>query len=190
MIMEKVVLRQWLDADLEPYAEMNADPEVMRHFPARLTLAESKESLERLRRTIAERGWGLWAVEVEGRFAGFSGLNVPRFSAPFTPCVEIGWRFRREYWGRGLACRAAQQTLSFGFETLQLDEILAFTAVANERSRRLMERLGFRRDLTGDFDHPLIAEGHVTRRHVLYRLRRDMAVNDRLQQETVGTAQR
>jgi RimJ/RimL family protein N-acetyltransferase len=171
--MEQLILRQWRDSDLEPYAAMNADPEVMRCFPAPLTRAESIASMKRQRRAIAERGWGLWAVEVDGAFAGFTGLDIPGFSAPFTPCVEIGWRFRREFWGRGLAFRAARKALSFGFESLQLAEIVSFTALTSVRSRRLMERLGFQRDANGDFDHPSIPAGHELRRHVLYRLSRE-----------------
>ena len=169
--MEPVVLlRQWLDSDLVPYAAMNADPEVMRFFPASLTAEESAESMERLRRAIAKRGWGLWVVEVDGDFAGFTGLNEPTFAAPFMPCTEIGWRLRREFWGRGIAIRAAREALAFGFHHLHLAEIVSFTAATNVRSWRLMERLGFRRDVDGDFDHPALPEGHPLRRHVLYRL--------------------
>src|SRR5262245_11972663 len=169
--MEQLILRQWRDSDLDPYAEMNADPEVMRHFPALLTRAETGASLERLRRAIDERGWGLWAVDVDGVFAGFTGLNVPNFLAHFMPCTEIGWRFRREFWGRSLAYRAAREALAFGFESLRLTEIVGFTAATNDRSRRLFDRLGFERDANGDFDHPLIPQGHRVRRHVLYRRR-------------------
>jgi len=169
--MEKVALRQWNDSDLEPYAAMNADPEVMRYFPALLTQAESAASMERLRRAIDERGWGLWAVDVNGDFAGFTGLSVPSFSAHFAPCTEVGWRFRREFWGRGLACRAARRALAFGFESLKLPEIVSFTAAINVRSLKLMERLGLERDRNGDFDHPSIPEGHELRRHVLYRIK-------------------
>ncbi len=173
--MEQLRLRQWRDGDLEPYAAMNADPEVMRHFPALLTREQSAASLERQRQAIAERGWGLWAVEVDGVFAGFTGLNVPTFAAPFMPCVEIGWRFRREYWGRSLAYRAGLEALRFGFDSLRLAEILSFTTTTNLRSQRLMQRLGFARDAGGDFDHPAIPEGHELRRHVLFRLGRNEA---------------
>jgi RimJ/RimL family protein N-acetyltransferase len=169
--MEQLLLRQWRDSDLEPYAAMNADLEVMRYFPIPLTWDESVASLERQRRAIAERGWGFWAVEVDGVFAGFTGLSTPRFTAHFTPCTEIGWRFRREFWGRGLAFRAACEALRFGFESLRLSEIVSFTAASNLRSRRLMERLGFVRDLGGDFEHLFIPGGHELRRHMLYRLR-------------------
>lgn len=169
--METILLRQWKDSDLEPYCRMNSHPEVMRHFPRLFTRTDSQASLERLKKSIAENGWGLWAVEVDGVFAGLTGLSVPKFETNFTPCFEIGWRFLPEYWGRSIAYRAALDALRFGFTSLRLDEIVSFTAVGNIRSRRLMERLGFTRDPAGDFDHPLIPVGHETRRHVLYRKR-------------------
>ncbi len=143
----------------------------MRHFPALVSRAETEAGIDRQRRAIDQRGWGMWAVDVDGEFAGFTGLNFPSFSAHFTPCVEIGWRFAKNYWGRGIACRAALQALCFGFGILRLPEIVTFTAAENLRSRRLMERLGFKRDEKADFDHPSIPEGHRLRRHVLYRLR-------------------
>lgn len=167
--MEQITLRQWRDSDLEPYAAMNRDPEVMRFFPAPLTADQSRASLERQRRLIAERGWGLWAVDVDGEFAGFAGLSVPTFEAPFMPCVEIGWRLRREFWGRSIGFRAARQALAHGFDTVGLAEIVSFTAAINQRSRRLMERLGLTRDPADDFEHPSIPVGHALRHHVLYR---------------------
>jgi RimJ/RimL family protein N-acetyltransferase len=167
--MENVSLRQWLDSDLEPYAAMNCDPEVMRYFPALLDRQQTAASLTRQRGLIDQRGWGLWAVDVDRSFAGFTGLAFPGFEADFMPCVEIGWRLRHEYWGRGVATRAARQALAYGFDVLKLSEIVSFTAVVNARSRRLMERLDFLQDIAGDFDHPSIPEGHEVRRHVLYR---------------------
>jgi RimJ/RimL family protein N-acetyltransferase len=166
---EVLILRQWKDSDLAPFAEMNADPEVMRHFPAPLSRAQSESDLNVLRRQIDERGWGLWVVEVNGAFAGFTGLSIPRFNAHFTPCTEVGWRFRREFWGRGLAHRAACEALAYGFDTLTLPEIVSFTAATNVRSQKLMARLGFTHDEREDFDHPSLPEGHHLRRHVLYR---------------------
>lgn len=170
MSVPSVKLRPWRDADLTPYTAMNADPEVMRYFPAPLSAAQTAESFERLKRGIEERGWGLWVVEVDGEFAGFTGLAIPRFEAPFMPATEIGWRLRREFWGRGIAFAAARQALAYGFDQLQLREIVSFTAAVNLPSRRLMERLGFAHDLAGDFEHPSIAVGHPLRAHVLYRL--------------------
>jgi RimJ/RimL family protein N-acetyltransferase len=167
--MEQVTLRQWRDCDLEPYTAMNADPEVMRYFPSLLSREQSEASLARQRSFIEQRGWGLWVLEVDGSFAGFTGLAIPSFDAPFVPCVEVGWRLRREYWGKGLAYRGALQALNYGFSILKLAEIVSFTAAVNTPSRRLMARLGFGHDAASDFEHPSIPEGHELRRHVLYR---------------------
>lgn len=139
----------------------------MRFFPRLHTFEESRGSMERFRASIDERGWGLWVVEVEGAFAGFTGLSEPKFEAHFTPCVEIGWRLRKEYWGRSIAYAAARQADDYARHTLKLERLVSFTAVVNERSRRLMERLGFERDPEGDFLHPNVEEG-LLRPHVLY----------------------
>ena len=170
--MPSVTLRQWRDTDLDPLAEMGADPEVMRFFPTTLSRDESAAMLERMRRKIDEQGWGWWAVDFDGELAGLTGLSVPRFDAPFMPCTEIAWRLRRKFWGRGLATLAARQAIAYGFKTLQLPEIVSFTARINQPSWKLMERLGFTRDEAGEFDHPLLPAGHPLQRHVLYRLKR------------------
>jgi RimJ/RimL family protein N-acetyltransferase len=172
---QRLVLRQWRDEDLEPFAMLNADPEVMRHFPATMTREESDALAQQQRGRIAERGWGLWALEVVdgASFVGFVGLAEPRFDAHFTPAVEVGWRLAREHWGYGYATEAARTALAYGFDDLGLDEIVSFTTVANARSRRVMERLDMTHDAADDFDHPLLAEDDPIRPHVLYRLRRD-----------------
>jgi len=167
--MEQIALRQWRDSDLEPYAAMNADPEVMRYFPSLLSREQSEASLARQCSLIERRGWGLWALDVDGNFGGFIGLAIPGFEAPFMPCVEVGWRLRREYWGRGLAYRGALQALDYGFNILKLPEIVSFTAAVNAPSRKLMDRLSFVHDAASDFQHPSIPEGHQLRHHVLYR---------------------
>jgi RimJ/RimL family protein N-acetyltransferase len=166
---ETVLLRQWRNEDLEPFAAMNADPVVMEFYPRCSTREESVEAFHRLRSGIAERGWGLWVVEVDGAFAGYTGLAVPRFEAPFMPCVEIGWRLRREYWGRGIATRAAQLAEAHAYHELRLPELVSFTAAINLRSRRLMERLGFTRIDSEDFLHPSLEADDPLRLHVLYR---------------------
>jgi RimJ/RimL family protein N-acetyltransferase len=170
----RLVLRQWRDSDLAPFAELNADPEVMLHYPSTLTRAQSDAWVVGARALIASRGWGLWAVEVvDGApFIGFVGLSQPRFEAHFTPAVEIGWRLAREHWGRGYATEGARAAIAFAFEELGLEEIVSFTTVANDRSRRVMERVGMTHDPADDFDHPLLAPGDPLRPHVLYRLRR------------------
>jgi RimJ/RimL family protein N-acetyltransferase len=170
-IPSSVALREWRDEDLEPFAAMNADAAVMEFFPKPLSRAESAEVMTSIRARIAERGWGMWVVEVDGAFAGFTGLAQPKFEAHFTPCVEIGWRFLPEYWGRGIAYAAALQAEAFAFEKLQLSELVSFTAAINVRSRRLMERLGFTRNEDDDFLHPSLPKESPLSSHVLYRKR-------------------
>lgn len=175
---DRLLLRPWRDADLAAFAALNADPVVMEYFPATLTRAESDELAARNRAHFRERGYGWWALEAAeaGGFIGFTGLWVPSFSAPFTPCVEVGWRLARNAWGRGYATEAARAALEFGFGELGLDEIVSFTVPGNRRSRAVMERLGMARDPRDDFDYPRLPEGDPLQRHVLYRLRRGAAV--------------
>ena len=168
---ERLVLRQWRESDLEPFARLNADPEVMRYFPAPLSREQSDAMVDRLSGHIEAEGWGMWALERRdtGEFIGFTGLGVPRQVLPFQPCVEVGWRLAATAWGHGFATEAAREALRVGFDELGLTEIVSFTAVPNMRSRAVMERLGMVRDAAEDFDHPAVDVGHPVRRHVLYR---------------------
>ena len=170
----RLLLRHWREEDRAPFAEMGADAEVMEHFPAPMSHAESDAFVDRIGALLEERGWGLWAVEVleTGRFVGFTGLNVPGFEAPFLPSTEIGWRLRRDAWGRGYATEAARGVLAVAFDDLELDELVSFTAASNVRSQAVMRRIGMATDPSEDFDHPAIAVGSPVRPHVLYRLRR------------------
>jgi RimJ/RimL family protein N-acetyltransferase len=168
---ERLWLRRWRDEDRAPFAAMNADPHVLEHFPATLSRQESDAAVDRITAHFDAHGFGLWAVEIPGvaPFAGFIGLCHPRFDAHFTPCVEVGWRLAAEHWSRGYATEGAQAALTFGFETLGLNEIVSFTVPANRRSRRVMEKIGMTHNPDDDFDHPLLPPGHALRRHVLYR---------------------
>ncbi|MGQ0635129.1 MAG: GNAT family N-acetyltransferase [Planctomycetaceae bacterium] len=174
MTTERLLLRPWRDADKVPFAALNADAQVMEFLPQPLDRAQSDALVERICEHFERHRFGLWAVEAPGiaPLVGFVGLNIPTFSAHFTPCVEIGWRLAREYWGHGFATEAARGAMEFGFRQLALDEIVSFTVPANRRSRRVMERLGMSHNPAEDFDHPRLAPGHSLCRHVLYRLPR------------------
>jgi len=170
----RLLLREWRDADREPFGVMNADRRVVEHLFGPLDRAASDALIDRIVARWATDGHGLWAIErrEDARFIGFVGLAAPSFEAAFTPCVEVGWRLAPEAWGWGYATEAARETLRFGFENLRLAEIVSFTVPANVKSRAVMERLGMTRDPADDFDHPNLAEHDARRRHVLYRLRR------------------
>jgi len=169
---ERLLLREWRDADRAPFAAMNADPRVMEHFPKPLTREESDAFVDRAADRWAAGGFWIWVVtrRADQSFLGSLGLAAPMFEAHFTPCVEVGWRLAVEAWGQGYATEAARAALRFGFEDLDLAEIVSFTVPANTRSRAVMERLGMTRDPADDFDHPRLPEGHPLRRHVLFRL--------------------
>jgi len=170
---ERLLLRRWRETDRKPFAELNSDPIVMEHFPARLTRKESDALIDRIEVAFEELGFGLWAAEIagDGAFAGFVGLSVPSFEAHFTPAVEVGWRLDHRHWGHGYATEAARAALAYGFENVGLEEIVSFTVPANLRSRRVMERIGMTHEEADDFDHPRFPDGHPLRRHVLYRVR-------------------
>jgi len=171
---DRVILRQWREEDLIPFAKMNSDPIVMECFPAILSQKESDELAEKIQNHFQKHGFGLWVVEIPRitKFAGFIGLNIPQFEAHFTPCVEIGWRLKKEYWGQGYATEGAKLCLEFGFNQLQLNEIVSFTAQVNTRSRRVMEKLGMTHNPQDDFLHPLLPRNHPLSYHVLYRIKK------------------
>ncbi|MBA3239474.1 MAG: GNAT family N-acetyltransferase [Parachlamydiaceae bacterium] len=171
---KRLVLRPWHEEDFEPFAQMNSDPRVMEYFPSLLSHQESDDFAKRLSAKLQKQGWGLWAVSVPGLsdFIGFIGLSEPSFSAHFTPAVEIGWRLAYDFWGKGYVTEGALEVLKYGFDTLNLPQIVSFTSVHNHRSIQVMKRIGLHHDPVDDFDHPMLPEGHILRRHVLYRLNR------------------
>lgn len=166
----RLILRPWRQDDFEPLFAINGDPESMRYFASVMTRAESDAWAARLQAHFAEHGWGFWVVEERGGapFVGVVGLmNIP-WTARFTPAVEIGWRIAPAFRRRGHAEEAARMALGYGFGTLRLPEIVAFTVPANAPSWRLMERLGMTPD--GTFGHPRLPADHPLHEHVLYRL--------------------
>ncbi len=178
MLIETPRLRlaAWEDRDIAPFAALNADPEVMRHFPATLTADETAAMVGRLRGVWSEHGYGFAAVRrrEDDAFIGMVGIQkVLNPALPFVPAVEVGWRLAREHWRQGYAREAAAAALAYGFGPLDLKEIVAFTAVSNLPSQAVMTSLGMTRDPASDFEHPAVPEGHPIRPHVLYRLKRE-----------------
>jgi len=166
----RLILRPWRDDDLAPLFAINGNPESMRYFAAAMTRAESDAWAARIRGHFAVYGWGFWvaAEAATGDFVGVVGLLTVPWQADFTPAVEIGWRIGSRFRRQGYAEEAARAALGFGFTTLCLEEIVAFTVPGNAASWKLMEKLGMAP--AGAFDHPRLPEGHHYRRHLLYRL--------------------
>lgn len=159
---ERLLLRHWREADRAPFAEMCADPAVMRFFPSTLTREQSDGFVDRIRTHFAEHGYGLWVVQVGGAFAGFTGLQWSAVSG--ARALEVGWRLAAPFWGHGYATEAARAAIDVGLR--QVPEVVSFTSVVNVRSERVMQRVGMRR--VREYDHPLPGLPDHLRRHVLY----------------------
>jgi len=168
---ERLLLRQWKEQDFPVFAKLNSDLEVMEYFPKPLNREESDAIAQMCESFILERGWGFWATEIKesGKFIGFVGLHTPKATLPISPCVEIGWRLLKNYWGKGYASEAAREALKYSFEILRLNEVVSFTTVSNVRSQAVMERLGLR-NTHQNFEHPDLPKGHVLSEHVLYKI--------------------
>ncbi len=137
----------------------------MEHLPSTLTRAQSDVLVDRIEAHFDEHGYGLWAVEADGSFVGFTGLAWQVYEASFTPALEVGWRLARSAWGQGWATEAATAALAVGLA--HVDSVVSTTALTNLRSQRVMQRLGMRREL--EFEHPRVPVGSPLRPHVLYR---------------------
>lgn len=170
----RLLLRPWRDGDIVEWLRMNAAPRVREFFARPYDSDEDERMSHELRRRLERDGYGWWVLEVKGgpAFAGVIVLQEVPFEAPFTPAFEIGWRLVPDVWGNGYATEGATAALEFAFERLGHQEVVAMTAASNERSRRVMDRLGMTHNPADDFDHPKLEESHPLGRHVLYRLAR------------------
>ena len=174
---ERLYLRQWQASDFAIFAAMNADPEVMKYFPKLLSAKVSDIIASKCQQLIEDNGWGFWALSLKeisnknDAFIGFVGLNQTHADMSFAPCVEIAWRLRKEFWGQGYATEAARASLDFAFSELELDEVVAFTAVINKRSQLLMKRIRMT-DTQNNFYHPALESNHLLAEHVLYKITR------------------
>ncbi len=170
-----MILRPWLDRDRAPFVRMSADPQVMAHLLPFASPEAVDSWIDRQQAHLWRHGFCFWAIESreDGAFIGAAGLLRVGYEAHFTPAVEVGWRLDRRFWGQGYAPEAAARAIRFGFEHVELQEIVANTVPANRNSRRVMEKLGMSHTAADDFDHPLVPIEHPLRRQVLYRLPRD-----------------
>ena len=169
----RLVLRHWLEEDIDVWVEMNQDPEVMAFFPSPLSPEAAREMAARIQNKLETTDRGLWAVEIKGgeRFIGFIGLSIQDLGLDFTPCTEIGWRLKRSAWGHGYATEGAKAALAFGLDKLDLETIYSFTAETNLRSQAVMERIGLIRRPELSFTHPRIEPSSPLAAHVTYASR-------------------
>lgn len=167
---ERLILRTWETKDVEECIEMNQDADVMKYFPTILTKEQTIQFYDRVQKHFLDNGFGLYVVENKKTkaFMGYTGFMIANFEASFTPCVEIGWRFKKQYWGNGFATEAAKACVQYGFSKLGFDKIYSFTATSNIKSENVMKRIGMVK--TGTFSHPKIDKDHILNEHVIYKL--------------------
>ncbi|MFI5140526.1 MAG: GNAT family N-acetyltransferase [Sphingobacteriales bacterium] len=168
----RLILRTWKQEDAQSYLAMNNDPKVVEFLRGTMNLSEVNVFINAMNIQSDQKGYTLWATELKetGEMIGFIGLNFIDFAAHFAPAVEIGWRLGSQYWGKGYATEGALASLDFGFNQAGLSEIVAITVPVNTRSRAVMEKIGMKHDLAGDFAHPKLASDHPLSRHLLYRI--------------------
>jgi RimJ/RimL family protein N-acetyltransferase len=175
MNTRRLILRQWQEADIEPFIELNQDTKVMEFFPKCYSKDDTINSINLFKTQFNHFGYGPYAIELKEnqQFIGYVGLMHRDFDLHFSPCIEIGWRLSHKYWGQGLAVEAANKCFEIGFNQSNLNEIVSFTAKINYRSERVMQKLGMLRDINNDFYHPKLDNNHKLAPHILYRLSRD-----------------
>ena len=171
---ERLILRTWNNNDVCDYYSINSDPKVIEFLLKTSSVDEIKEFIHSMNEQFHALGFTLFAVEEKttGELIGFIGLNSPKWVAPFTPCVEIGWRLSSACWGKGYATEGALAVLDYGFNHCDLKEILAWTVPENLRSIRVMEKIGMKHDIDGYFNHPMVPDGHALLKHVLYKIQK------------------
>ena len=174
METNRLRFRKWKEEDRDAFYEMNADKEVMTYFPHVLTKEESDEFLDKIMKRMDAHGYGFWAVEEKelGRFIGFVGLNSPKVGLDIEPCLEIGWRLKKAFWGKGFATEGAKKILDYAFDVLDADKVYSFTTVANEKSENVMKKIGMKNTNT-NFMHPNIPHEHPLQEHILYVIERN-----------------
>ncbi|HDH03546.1 MAG TPA: N-acetyltransferase [Actinobacteria bacterium] len=172
MRTERLLLRRWQESDLEPFATMNADPQVMGFFSSTLPRDESDTFVQRIEKNFVENGFGLWAVEAPDGFIGFVGLWPAGHTIEGAESVEIGWCLASRAWGKGYATEAALAARDDGFGRLGLSELVSMTSAINWPSRAVMERIGMQHYPADDFIHPNLPADHRLSPCVMYRMAR------------------
>ena len=166
---ERLRLRIWKEADVEPYYQMHQDPRVIEFLPGSLSIEEVKQFITDQNSCFLQHQYAFWAVEekIRGAMIGFIGFMKAKDPLP-PSAIEIGWRFTSQSWGQGYATEAAKAVLEYGWDVLECEEVFACSVIENHRSQRVMGKIGMKRDLAGDFDDP----EHRLSKHVLYRIKK------------------
>lgn len=168
----RLILRDYNEDDILILAQINADERVMEFYPHTYDLVETQDFIVLQNESIVQNKFAFFAVEEKAteEFIGFVGIKNVNFTAHFTPAVEIGWRLAFDKWNQGFATEAALAVLDYGFNKINLREIVAFTAEENKKSERIMQKIGMKKDEKGGFLHPKLQKDHFLAPHILYRI--------------------
>jgi RimJ/RimL family protein N-acetyltransferase len=160
---DRLLLREFVPDDLEAFCRLVSDPDVTRFTgDGGKSRDEVKQGLEeRVFADYRKYGYGRWAtvLKATGRVIGFAGLKY----LDEVDAVDLGYRFFKEYWGRGLATEASAAVLRHGFESLGLERVIGITDVENQASIRVLEKLGFA------YQDTRTHRGHQVAWYVLHR---------------------
>jgi RimJ/RimL family protein N-acetyltransferase len=162
--------RNWKEEDIAMMAEINADADVMKYFPAIQSIGETAAFIEKMQKQLAEKGYCYFAVDKleDGAFIGFIGLSEKTFEAAFTPCIDIGWRLSKKEWNNGYATEGAKRCLEYGLNELNIPKIVAIAPKINTPSERVMQKIGMVK--VSEFIHPLLANDERLQLCVLYQI--------------------
>ena len=171
---ERLLFRHWRVSDRDAFYELNSHPDVMRFFPSILSREESEAYIDAIIDRLEKNGFGFWAVALKdtNEFIGFIGLNSPNIGLKIEPCIEIGWRLKKEFWGRGFATEGAKRVLRYAFDECQFEKVYSFTTIRNRNSENVMTKIGMK-NTNKNFFHPKIPKEHPLCEHVLYVLTRE-----------------
>jgi RimJ/RimL family protein N-acetyltransferase len=128
------------------------------------------EFIERMQEQFILEGYCYFAVDklYNNEFIGFIGLSKQTFESDFTPCIDIGWRLKRNEWTKGYATEGAERCLNFAFEHLQIKKLNAMAPIANVRSELVMKKIGMKKVKT--FEHPKLVGNERLQQCVLYEI--------------------
>ena len=170
---ERLGFRNWKTNDLIEFSKLNSDEDVMEHFPKPFTKVETADFITRLQNHYSEKGYTYFVTEIleTGEFIGFIGMAFQDYACEFTPATDIGWRLKKNAWGKGYATEGAKACLDFGFKHLNLDRIISIFTEKNIKSEQVMKKIGMNR--VGTFNHPKLKEYPNYERCICYGISKD-----------------
>ncbi|MEE9437962.1 MAG: GNAT family N-acetyltransferase [Saprospiraceae bacterium] len=170
---ERLGFRNWTNNDLREFTEINADPEVMEHFPSTLSEKETEDLIQRLKKHFEEREYTYFATEIlkTGELIGFIGLAYQTYETEFCPATDIGWRLKKTAWGKGYATEGAEKCIEYAFEELKISKIFSVCTVNNRNSENVMKKIGMTKK--GEFNHPKLKDYPEYERCLWYEINKN-----------------